>query len=55
MKRVAVVQMVSVPDIASNLQVAGGLLRQAAEQGAQLAVLPENFATFGCGSQAAIA
>jgi predicted amidohydrolase len=44
---VAVIQMVSQNDIASNLQQARALLRQAAEAGARLAVLPENFAALG--------
>lgn len=43
----AVIQMVSGPDLESNLQQAQALLEQAREQGAQLAVLPENFAYFG--------
>lgn len=41
--RVAVVQMSSGPDIAANLSQAHGLLRQAVDQGIDLAVLPENF------------
>lgn len=43
----AVIQMVSQSDIAENLRHARGLLGQAAEQGAQLAVLPENFPALG--------
>lgn len=43
----AVIQMVSGADIGLNLQMATRLLRQAKEQGAQLVVLPENFATMG--------
>lgn len=43
----AVIQMVSQSDIAENLRHARGLLEQAAEQGAQLAVLPENFPALG--------
>jgi len=42
--RAAVIQMKSTPDVASNLAWANGLLAQAARRGAQLAVLPENFA-----------
>lgn len=42
--RVAAIQMVSNFDVDANLQCAGQLLEQAAEQGAKLAVLPENFA-----------
>ncbi len=40
----AVIQMKSSPDVTSNLAWANGLLAQAARGGAQLAVLPENFA-----------
>lgn len=43
----AVVQMVSGTDVAQNLASAERLLRQAAEAGAKLAVLPENFAAMG--------
>lgn len=42
--RVAALQMVSNYDVESNLRCAEELLAQAAEQGATLAVLPENFA-----------
>lgn len=45
--RVAAIQMVSTPDVASNLKVAAGLLQQAADQGAELAVLPEYFCLMG--------
>ncbi len=44
MPRAAVIQMKSSPDVANNLAWANGLLAQAARRGAQLAVLPENFA-----------
>lgn len=44
MARIAVIQMVSGTDVRVNLAEAGRLLRQAAEGGAQLVVLPENFA-----------
>lgn len=44
MSRIAVVQMCSGEDPGANLARAAGLLRQAADQGAALAVLPENFA-----------
>ena len=44
---VAAVQMCSVDEVATNLDVAERLLRQAAERGALLAVLPENFALMG--------
>jgi predicted amidohydrolase len=43
----AVIQMVSQADIQANLAVARRLLEQAAEAGARLAVLPENFAAMG--------
>ena len=40
----AAIQMVSTPQLASNLAQAAELLAEAAAHGAQLAVLPENFA-----------
>ena len=45
--RVAVLQMNSGADAGANLQAAQRLLEQAAQQGAGLAVLPENFAFMG--------
>jgi predicted amidohydrolase len=45
--RVAVVQMTSTDDVGANLEQAEQLLQRAAEQGAQLAVLPEGFAFLG--------
>jgi nitrilase len=45
--RVAAVQMTSGADVARNLYAAEGLLREARDQGAVLAVLPENFAFMG--------
>lgn len=42
--RVAAIQMVSTKDIDANLREAGELLQQAADRGASVAVLPENFA-----------
>ncbi|HEY1076153.1 MAG TPA: carbon-nitrogen hydrolase family protein [Fontimonas sp.] len=45
--KVAVIQMNTRADCAANLAAAAGLLRDAAEAGAQLAVLPENFAFMG--------
>jgi len=45
--KVSALQMTSGPDVAANLAVAGQLLRQAADAGAQLALLPENFAFMG--------
>ena len=44
---IAVIQMVSQADVAQNLRDARRLLEQAAEAGARLAVLPENFAAIG--------
>ncbi|WP_312933417.1 carbon-nitrogen hydrolase family protein [Stutzerimonas nitrititolerans] len=43
----SVIQMASQADVQSNLKTARQLLEQAAEQGARLAVLPENFAAMG--------
>lgn len=51
----AVLQMVSQDQVAANLLAARRLLEQAAEQGAQLAVLPENFAAMGCRDLSALA
>jgi deaminated glutathione amidase len=45
--RVAACQMVSGIDLASNLQAAEKLLKQACEAGAELAVLPEYFCLMG--------
>jgi len=42
--RVAAIQMNSDADVSQNLDLAGGLLRDAANDGCVLAVLPENFA-----------
>jgi nitrilase len=42
--RVAAIQMNSGPDVADNLDLARHLLAEAAADGCQLAVLPENFA-----------
>ena len=44
---IAAIQMVSGPSVAENLAAAADLLAQAAGRGAQLAVLPENFALMG--------
>jgi predicted amidohydrolase len=48
----AVIQMVSQDDVLANLAAARRLLEQAAESGARLAVLPENFAAMGRRDQA---
>ncbi len=47
MLRAACIQMNSVGHVAVNLLRAGELLQQAAEQGARLVLLPENFAFMG--------
>ncbi|MAR89707.1 MAG: carbon-nitrogen hydrolase [Pseudomonadales bacterium] len=48
--RVAAIQMVSRFDVEANLSSAGALLQQAAAEGVQLAVLPENFAVLDSGN-----
>ena len=45
--KVAALQMVSTPDVAENLHVAGQLLQQARAAGAELAALPEYFCAMG--------
>ena len=45
--KVAAIQMVSTGTVEDNLKQAGGLLAQAAAQGAELAVLPEYFCLIG--------
>src|SRR5262245_26964311 len=47
MSRVAAVQMCSGPDVTANLRAASQWLEHAARRGANLVVLPENFAFFG--------
>ena len=47
MPRIAAVQMVSTPDVDENLDSAARLLQQAADQGAEFALLPEFFAIIG--------
>ena len=51
MTRVAAIQMVSVADVDSNLQAAVPLIKEAAEDGAELLVLPENFPLMGMQEQ----
>lgn len=45
--KVAAIQMTSGPDVAANLAQARALIESAVARGAQLAVLPENFAFLG--------
>jgi predicted amidohydrolase len=45
--KVAAVQMTSTRDVQANLRDAGRLVAEAAEQGAKLVVLPENFSFLG--------
>ena len=47
MTTAAVIQLNSGDDVARNLATTAGFLRQARQQGASLAVLPENFAWMG--------
>jgi len=47
MPLIAAIQMTSGPDVSTNLQDARALLEEAADRGAQLAALPENFAFMG--------
>jgi deaminated glutathione amidase len=51
--RVAVCQMNAGEDVAANLEVAVGLLREAAEGGADLAALPEYFGFLGASARRA--
>jgi deaminated glutathione amidase len=53
--RAAVVQMCSGPDRAANLAAAAPLLEAAADAGARLVVLPENFSFLGAGEADRIA
>ena len=45
--KVAAIQMTSGPEVAANLEQAGALLEEAAQRGARLAALPENFSFMG--------
>ncbi len=53
--KVAAVQMVSTPDVAQNIATAGHLIKQAAQQGAALVVLPEYWALMGMNEEDKIA
>lgn len=55
MSRVAAIQMTSQPSVQENLQAAADLIARAAEQGAELVLLPECFAALGNRSLATIA
>ena len=45
--KVAAIQMVSAPEVAANLATAERLITQAAEEGAEIALLPEYFCLMG--------
>lgn len=47
MQRIAAIQMASGPNVNANLNEAGRLISRAADAGAELVVLPENFAIMG--------
>ncbi len=47
MSKVAAIQMASGPKVTANLSEAGRLIQDAVKQGAELVVLPENFAHMG--------
>lgn len=47
MRKIAAIQMVSAPELAPNLETAGRLIAAAAQQGAGLVALPENFYLIG--------
>ena len=47
MTRVAAIQMVSTPEVERNLAEAESLIRQAAAEGAEFALLPEYFSIMG--------
>lgn len=49
--KIASIQMVSTPDIQENLNVAGSLIKAAAQDGAQVVVLPEYFCLMGLKDQ----
>lgn len=51
MSKVAAIQMASGPNVRANLSEAGRLIQDAVKQGAELVVLPENFAHMGMSEQ----
>ncbi len=51
MAKIAAIQMASGPNVSANLSEARRLISDAVEQGAQLIVLPENFAHMGMSEQ----
>lgn len=53
--RIAAIQMVSGPDVASNLEIAARLVAEAADGGAQLVALPEYFAIISGDERAKVA
>ena len=55
MKQIAAVQMTSGADVATNLEQADRLIGDAARAGAELVVLPENFAVFSADEMAKVA
>lgn len=55
MTKIAVVQMASGPNVQANLMEVGRLIAEAAEQGAGMVVLPENFAIMGLTDQDSVA
>ncbi len=55
MRRVAAVQMASGPNVSANLNEAGRLISRAVDAGAELVVLPENFALMGMSEQDKVA
>ena len=54
MSRVAAIQMISGADVQANLDAAAVLIAEAAQQGAELVLLPECFAAFGSRSLQAL-
>ena len=55
MSKVAAIQMASGPNVDANLHEAGRLISQASDAGAELVVLPENFAIMGINEEDKVA